>query len=53
MKNGEFPKFFPFTRFTIKSVMGEFENGDLNDIKGRLVNKKGYLIDKNGNVVNG
>lgn len=59
LRNGEFAKFFPFTKFSIKTVMGDFEldganmpildrkpNGNLNDKQGRLVNSKGYTVDK-------
>jgi hypothetical protein len=65
LKSGEFAKFFPFTRFSIKTVQGDFEldganmpilarkpNGDLNDNQGRLVNTKGYTVDSKGNIVN-
>ena len=64
LKNGEFPKIFPFTKFNIQRVQGDFDvngngvpqlkknnSGDYLDKKGRLVNVRGYLIDKNGNVV--
>ena len=65
MKSGEFPKIFPFTKFNIQRVQGDFDvNGNGTpqlkksssgsgylDKKGRLVNVRGYLIDKNGNVV--
>lgn len=65
MKNGEFPKIFPFTKFNIQRIQGDFDtntNGTpvlkknpsgsgYTDKKGRLVNIKGYLIDKMGNVV--
>mmetsp|Transcript_2498 Transcript_2498/g.3138 ORF Transcript_2498/g.3138 Transcript_2498/m.3138 type:complete len:177 (-) Transcript_2498:1355-1885(-) len=64
LKNGEFPKIFPFTRFNINRVIGEVEmdpggqpilqknEKGLNvDQKGRLVNEKGFLSDKHGNVV--
>jgi hypothetical protein len=64
LKEGEFPKIFPFTRFNINRVLGDFEmdpggmpileknhNGALIDKQGRMVNRKGYLIDKNGNVI--
>lgn len=65
LRDGEFAKFFPFTRFSIKSVQGDFEldganmpildrkpNGNLNDKQGRLVNTKGYTVDGKGNIVN-
>jgi len=61
----EIPKIFPFTRFNIKSVMGDFEvdplgnpilenlgDGQYRDQKGQAVNAKGYLVDKNGNIIN-
>jgi hypothetical protein len=61
----EIPKIFPFTKFNIKSILGEFEmdplgnpildkdaKGNLKDTNGKRVNKKGYLIDEKGNVIN-
>lgn len=64
LKNGEFPKIFPFTKFNIKKVQGDYEmdplgnpildkgpNGTLLDRQGKLVNSKGYLIDPQGNVI--
>lgn len=65
MKDDEIPKIFPFTKFNLKGVLGEFEmdplgnpildkdaNGNLIDRDGKRVNAKGYLIDKDGNVIN-
>jgi glutathione peroxidase-family protein len=64
-KDGEIPKLFPFLKFNIDEVKGDYEmdplgnpmlqktrEGYLVDSKGRRVNAKGYLIDPNGNVVN-
>lgn len=64
LKNGEFPKIFPFTRFDISRVLGDFDmdptgvpmlvrdsNGIFVDKLGRRVNTKGYLVDKSGNVI--
>ena len=64
LKNGEIPKILPFTKFNIKNVLGNFEmdpignpilgknsKGDLLDIDGKRVNKRGYLIDNEGNVI--
>ena len=64
MKNDEIPKIFPFTKFNIKNVLGDFEmdplgnpilekdaKGNLIDRKGQRVNSKGYLIDKDGNII--
>ena len=63
LKNGEFPKIFPFTRFNINRVLGDFDlssngqpaltmkNGSLFDKQGRPVNARGYLIDNAGNVI--
>lgn len=65
LKNGEFPKIFPFTKFNIQRIQGDLEinpNGapvlkktssgsGYVDRKGRMVNIRGYLIDKQGNVV--
>lgn len=65
MQDDEIPKIFPFTKFNIKNILGDFEmdpvgnpildkdkNGNLIDRQGQRVNPKGYLIDKNGNVIN-
>ena len=65
LENDEIPKIFPFTKFNVKNILGDFEldplsvpildkdkNGNLIDNKGNRVNSKGYLIDKNGNVIN-
>ena len=64
LKNGEFPKILPFTRFNINRIMGEVdmdpggqpilgrnERGRPCDKQGRLVNAKGFLVDKNRNIV--
>ena len=63
LKNGEFPKIFPFTRFNINRVLGDFDllsngqpaldrkNGLYVDKQGRQVNKKGYFCDNYGNVI--
>jgi hypothetical protein len=63
LKNGEFPKIFPFTRFNINRILGDFDlmsngqpvltsqNGMLLDKQGRHVNARGYLIDNMGNVI--
>jgi hypothetical protein len=64
LKNGEFPKIFPFTKFNIKRVQGSFEmdplgnpilergpSGELLDRDGKRVNQRGYLVDKDGNVI--
>ena len=58
------PKIFPFTKFNVKNVLGNFEmdplgnpildknaTGELIDRDGKKVNARGYLIDNNGNVV--
>ena len=65
LKDDEIPKIFPFTKFNIKNVLGDFEmdplgqpildrdnKGNLIDRQGRKVNSKGYLVDKDGNVIN-
>jgi hypothetical protein len=65
LQDDEIPKIFPFTKFNIKNILGDFEmdpvgnpildkdkNGNLIDRQGQRVNSKGYLIDKNGNVIN-
>lgn len=64
LKSGEFPKIFPFTKFNISRVTGEFDldakgnfmllkdsNGGFADKKGRKVNMRGYLIGAQGNVI--
>jgi hypothetical protein len=64
LKNGEFPKIFPYTKFNIKSIQGEYDldphgnpaistdqNGNPVDRMHRAVNKRGYLVDRNGNIV--
>lgn len=63
LKNGEFAKIFTFTKFNITSIEGDCErnaSGALQPQKGkdgffdkqkRLVNQKGYLVDKHGNIV--
>jgi hypothetical protein len=65
LKNGEFPKIFPFTKFNIKRVLGSFEMdplgnpildkgqnpGEWLDRDGKLVNQRGYFIDSEGNVI--
>lgn len=61
---GEFAKIFPFTKFNVKRVTGDFEmnpsgipildknpDGSLVDKQGREVNPRGYLADKNDNVI--
>lgn len=65
LKNGEFPKIFPFTKFNIKRILGNFEMDPLGnpildkgpqaghflDRDGKRVNQRGYLIDTDGNVI--
>ena len=65
LENDEIPKIFPFTKFNVKNVLGDFEmdplgnpildrdkNGNYIDRKGHRVNPKGYLIDEYGNIIN-
>jgi len=65
LKDDEIPKIFPFTKFNIKNVLGDFEmdplgnpildkdaQGNFIDRNGKRVNRKGYLIDADGNVIN-
>lgn len=61
LKNGEFPKLFPQTSFNPKKIRGDFDprnpiilknaNGVTVDRLKRPVNKKGYLVDERGNVI--
>lgn len=64
LKNGEFPKIFPYTKFNIRNVMGDFDmnasgnpvlskgkHGGFVDRQKRVVNQRGYFIDKEGNVI--
>jgi hypothetical protein len=64
-KDNEIPKFFPFLKFNVEDIKGDYEmdplgnpmllkssSGELLDNKGRKVNKRGYLIDDNGNIKN-
>lgn len=64
LKDGEFPKIFPFTKFSLKAITGDFDlnatgapvlskgkTGGFQDKKTRVVNQKGYLIDQAGNVI--
>lgn len=63
--DNEIPKFFPFLKFNIEDIKGEYEMDPLGnpmlskssegfyvDSKGKRVNEKGYLLDENGNVKN-
>jgi hypothetical protein len=51
LKNGEFPKIFPFTKFNIKRIQGDFEMDPLgNPILDKLPN--GDLVDRQGKRVN-
>lgn len=59
--NGEFPKLFPFTKFNPKKIKGDFDpqnpvmgknaSGKTVDRLKRPVNKKGYLVDERGNII--
>ena len=61
----EIPKLFPFLKFNLEDIKGDYEmdplgnpmlhttrDGFLVDSKGRKVNEKGYLLDDDGNVRN-
>lgn len=63
-EEGEFPKIFPFSKFNLDNVSGNYDRnpdgtfifkknskGELVDNDGNLVNSKGYLIDKDGNLI--
>jgi len=51
LKNGgEFPKIFPFTKFTIKRILGNFE---MDPLGNPILEKKGTsFIDRDGVKVN-
>lgn len=64
LKSGEFPKIFPFTKFNVSRVLGDFEmspagnpmlkkrvDGTYIDNQGQVVNERGYLVDEYGNVI--
>ena len=64
LKNGEFPKIFPFTRFNIHRILGDVEMDPAGnpiihsktakkhvDRQGKSVNKLGFLVDHFGNIV--
>ena len=64
-KDNEIPKLFPFLKFNIDDIKGDYEmdplgnpmlqktrDGNLVDTKGRRVNDKGYLLDENGDIRN-
>lgn len=64
-KDNEIPKLFPFLKFNIDDIKGDYEldplsnpmlqttrDGELVDSKGRRVNEKGYLIDEEGHIRN-
>lgn len=61
----EYPKIMPFSKFNVKNVLGDFEmdplgqpilekqgENDFKDRAGQKVNSKGYMIDREGNIVN-
>lgn len=51
LKAGEFPKIFPFTKFNIRSIMGDF---DMNSTGNPVLSKgkHGGFIDRQKRVVN-
>lgn len=60
LKNGEFPKIFPFSKFNVQRVRGDLDfdarghplsTTSGKDCQGRPVNKCGYLVDASGNVI--
>jgi len=51
LKNGEFPKIFPFTRFNIKRILGNFEM-DPGGVPILSTNTEGNFVDKEGRMVN-
>ena len=64
LKNGEFPKIFPFTRFNIHRVLGDVEmdpagspiirrnsKGVPVDRQNRMINGMGFLSDNFGNII--
>lgn len=61
----EYPKIMPFSKFNVKNVLGDFEmdplgqpilekegDGEFKDRAGQKVNSKGYMIDRDGNIIN-
>lgn len=61
LNDDDVPRLYNYegNKFSVREIMGEFEwdkNGNpiINDqdLKKRRVNKKGYLVDEKGNVVN-
>jgi len=45
LKNGEFPKIFPFTKFNIRSIMGDFDmNATGNPVLSK--GKHGGFVDR-------
>lgn len=44
LKNGEFPKIFPFTRFNINRILGDFDL--MSNGQPVLTNQNGVLLDK-------
>lgn len=51
LKNGEFPKIFPFTKFNIKRILGNFE---MDPIGNPILDKgpNGELLDRDRQRVN-
>lgn len=55
----------PFSKFNVKNVLGDFEmdplgqpilekqgDGEFKDRAGQKVNSKGYMVDRDGNIIN-
>ena len=65
LEDDEIPKLFSFTRFTERYTKGKYEldpmdcliltkddEGNYLDLEQKLVNSKGYILDKDGDVYN-
>ena len=62
--DGEIPKIMPFSKFNIKTILGDFQmdplgvpvlakddHGGFTDQNGARVNSKGYLVDAEGHLL--
>lgn len=51
LKNGEYPKILPFSKFNVKNIQGAYEMDPLG-IPILDINDKGELVDRNNKRVN-